>query len=208
MNSSKGSVTFMNTQSPVASRPLQPTDEDLWRAVQVGDESAFEVLYRRHERTALRVARRVCGAAAEDAVQAAFVSIWRSRASFRHSKGSVRGWLLTVVRRRAIDVLRESSRRTERSVDESLLELEDPRRTEILVADLETRRAVRSAVAGLPAAQRQVLELAYFEDYSQSEIARLLDVPLGTIKGRTRLALQKLPCKLDVHRPELALAPA
>jgi len=193
-------ITQGRTLIPAAHR----TDEDLWSDVQDGDESAFEVLYRRHERAALDLARRVCGRDAEDAVQAAFVSVWRSRAFFREARGSVRGWLLTAVRHRAIDVLRQTSQRVELSADDWLGRLEDPVRTDVLAADRELQRVVRSAVADLPAPQRRVLELAYFEEHSQSEIASLLEVPLGTIKGRTRLALQKLPTRLDAHRPELS----
>jgi len=185
------------------------TDEDLWRAIARGDEGAFEALYRRYEAAALRIAGRICGpAVAEDAVQAAFFSVWRSRASFDPALGSVRSWVLTVVRNRSIDILRERRRSVQDVPEAHLPEAADARLTENEILTREAGAEVRSAVAALPAAQRRVVELAYFGEYTQSEIASQLEVPLGTVKGRTRLALEKLPNRLAAYRGPAASAGA
>lgn len=177
------------------------SDEALWDAAQSGQQAAFEQLYRRHEAIARRVAARICGRdAAEDAVQAAFLSLWRNRAAFHPSRGSLRNWILGAVRNRAIDVLRDQRRRRpEQTVEEDHPEPPDTRLTDVEVATRETGTAVRDAVAELPLPQRQVIELAYFGEYSQAEIASTLRIPLGTVKGRTRLAFEKLPGRLEAH---------
>ena len=198
----------MQTASEQVSPRLPRSDEALWAAGQSGEEGAFEQLYRRYETLSLRVAARVCGPdAAEDAVQAAFLSLWRSRSSFHPSRGSLRSWILTAVRHRAIDAVRERSRRPVVPIDtEHQPEPSNGRPPEIEVAARETGVAVREAVAELPPAQRQVIELAYFGEYSQAEIAEALRVPLGTVKGRTRLAFQKLPQRLGAHRQDAVAA--
>lgn len=180
---------------------LRLTDEDLWAATLEGEELAFEQLYRRYEATARRVASRICGPdAAEDSVQAAFLSVWRGRSTFNPSVGSLRSWILMVVRNRAIDALRERRRPFHQVAEQHDSEQADPRLTDVEVAIRETGAAVREAVAELPPAQRQVIELAYFGEYSHTEIASALRVPLGTVKGRTRLAFEKLPGQLGAHR--------
>ncbi len=193
------------TSAKSSTRPgprLVSSDEALWASVQGGEHGAFDELYRRHERSALRVAGRICGpGAAEDAVQAAFLAVWRSRSGFDPSLGSFRSWVLTAVRNRAIDVVREQRRRRVHQASEGgFPELADPRLTDSEFATRETGAAVRKAVAGLPAEQRRVIELAYFGEFSHTEIASQLRIPLGTVKGRTRLALKKLPGSLAAHR--------
>lgn len=198
----------VRTAPAPAARRVRRSDEALWAASQNGEEDAFEQLYRRYESLSLRVAARVCGPdAAEDAVQAAFLSLWRSRASFHPSRGSLRSWILTGVRHRAIDALRERSRRPAGQIDpEHQPEPSTARPPDVEVAARETGVAVREAVAELPPAQRKVIELAYFGEYSQAEIAEELRVPLGTVKGRTRLAFQKLPQRLGAHRQDAVAA--
>ena len=197
----------MQTLIRSADPRLRLTDEDLWAATQEGEELAFEQLYRRYEATALRVASRICGPdAAEDSVQAAFLSMWRGRSTFNPSVGSLRSWILTVVRNRAIDALREARRPFHQVAEQHDSEQADPRLTDVEVAIRETGAAVREAVAELPPAQRQVIELAYFAEYSHTEIASALRVPLGTVKGRTRLAFEKLPGQLGAHRRDALAA--
>ncbi len=133
-------------------------------------------------------------------MQAAFFSVWRSRAAFDPALGSVRSWVLTVVRNRSIDILRERRRSIQDVPDVHLPEAADARLTENEILAREAGAEVRSAVAALPAAQRRVVELAYFGEYTQTEIASQLEVPLGTVKGRTRLALEKLPHRLAAYR--------
>jgi len=131
---------------------------------------------------------------AEDAVQDAFMNVWNRAATFDAERGSMRAWLLTSVRNRCIDYLRgrgahERDERELRSEAAYSVSPSDPWREVALSLE---RAAVRDAMASLPAEQRQVVELAYFGGYSQTEIADMTRVPLGTVKGRTRLALEKM----------------
>ena len=135
---------------------------------------------------------------AEDAVQEAFLNVWNRAASFDAERGSLRAWLLTSVRNRSIDYLRgrgaherEETPLQERELSRDLAYAtsSDPWR-EVAVS-LE-RSAVRDAIASLPNDQRQVIELAYFGGYTHAEIAGMTRVPLGTVKGRMRLGLEKL----------------
>jgi RNA polymerase sigma factor (sigma-70 family) len=178
--------------SAASTAQTSPSDEDLWSAAQAGDAAAFERFFVRHRPLALHIARQICGEAAEDAVQAAFLSVWRARASYSVEKGSVRNWLMTTVRNRAIDVVRSHKARREVPAGEHLPDIEDPVLTEEIALRRATSRVLRTAMAQLPDRQRQVLELGYIEELSQSEIARALGLPLGTVKGRSRLALQRL----------------
>ena len=172
------------------------TDADLARALASGEAPALEELYNRYGTLAYSVAMRVLGDAgrAEDAVQDAFLGLWRNAARFDSSRGSLRTWLLTVVRNRAIDQLRGrgAHERTERELDPELTAGgpgSDPWE-EVAVA-LE-REAVRQALETLPGDQRRVVEMAYFGGYTQREIAEVVHVPVSTVKGRMRLALEKL----------------
>lgn len=176
-------------------------DEELMVLVQGGDSEALEVLYERHGGPAYSLAHRVMGErqAAEDVTQEAFLSIWRTSASYDPLRGSVRSWLLQIVRNRAIDALRRSSARGGRLDfdDEGLLEAqESPERTEAEVSRRERAEHVRGALRDLPRDQAQVLALAYYAGFTHSEIAELLDMPLGTVKGRMRLGLQKIRANL------------
>ena len=183
------------------------TDEELMDRAKDGDDRAFDELYRRVRPGALAVASQICGrAAAEDAVQSAFLSAWTAIGRFRPELGSARSWMLSIARNRAIDVLREQRRRG--PVAELEFEPEDPERTEALVAQAEMSRDVRRALLNLPADQREVLELAYYSELSQAEIATTLRVPLGTVKGRARLGLRKLPGELSMYSGSGALAAA
>lgn len=154
------------------------------------------MLYDRYAALAYGVAMRVLGdpARAEDAVQDAFLNVWHRAATFDAERGSIRAWLLTSVRNRCIDYLRGRGSR-ERREQELSPDVDyapapsDPWREVSLSLE---RTAVRDAMASLPAEQRQVVELAYFGGYSQSEIAEMSRVPLGTVKGRMRLALEKM----------------
>ena len=132
---------------------------------------------------------------AEDAVQDAFMNVWNRAASFDAHRGSLRAWLLTSVRNRSIDYLRGRGgreRERERELNPEVahaLSPSDPWREVALSLE---RTAVRDAMASLPAEQRQVIELAYFGGYTHAEIADMIRVPLGTVKGRMRLALEKM----------------
>jgi RNA polymerase sigma-70 factor, ECF subfamily len=133
-------------------------------------------------------------ARAEDAVQDAFLNVWNRASSFDAARGSLRAWLLTTVRNRCIDYLRGrgSHERREEELEPDAGDAQsrsDPWREVALSLE---RGAVRDAMASLPSEQRQVVEMAYFGGYSHSEIADMTGVPLGTVKGRMRLALEKM----------------
>jgi len=195
----------MNRLSTTTFRDI--TDEELLGRAREGDGRAFDEVYRRVRPGALAVATQICGrAAAEDAVQSAFLSAWTAVGRYRPERGSARSWLLSIARNRAIDVLREQRRRG--PVTELEFEPEDPERTEALVARAEMNRNVRRALLSLPADQREVLELAYYSELSQAEIASTLHVPLGTVKGRARLGLRKLPGELSMYSGPGTLAAA
>jgi RNA polymerase sigma-70 factor (ECF subfamily) len=176
--------------------PRMLADEDLMQLVREGDAEAFEVIYERHSTAAFSLAYRMTGrrGAAEDVVQEAFLSLWRSGARYDRTRGSVRTWVLGIVHHRAIDALRRSmvhDRR--RASDEGIEErFEAGERTDVEAARRQEAAEVRTALAELPDDQGKAIELAYFGGFSHSEIAAMLDMPIGTVKGRIRLGLTKL----------------
>jgi RNA polymerase sigma-70 factor, ECF subfamily len=171
-------------------------DEEVMQLVQKGDPRAFELLYDRHGGASFSLAYRMVGkqAAAEDVVQEAFLSIWRSRLRYDKTRGSVRTWVLGIVHNRAVDGLRRSTvqDRGRETLDVVEERHEARERTDVEVARREEARSVRGALNTLPDEQRQTIELAYFGGFTQNEIAKLLEEPLGTVKGRMRLGLEKM----------------
>jgi RNA polymerase sigma-70 factor, ECF subfamily len=182
-------------------------DEDLMGLVDAKDPNAFEVFYDRHGGAVYSLAHRIVGdpGMAEDVTQEAFLSMWRSKARFDPARGSVRSWALGIVRNRAIDALRRSSRPAPKldSDDEAVLESQAAaEHTEVEAIRRETSGRLREALGLLPRDQSQVIELAYFGGFSHSEIAEMLGAPLGTIKGRMRLGLEKIRTTLAEGMPE------
>ena len=170
-------------------------DEELISLVGQSDAEAFATLYDRHSRPAYSLAYRMMGErqAAEDLAQDAFLKVWRSATSYRADRASVRTWLLSIVHNRGIDQLRSlgSRRRTQEKIETSAP------RSQPSEAFAESwrnsqREQVREALSTLPQEQLKTLELAYFSGYTHVEIAEILDLPLGTVKGRMRLGLKKL----------------
>jgi RNA polymerase sigma-70 factor (ECF subfamily) len=184
--------------SPSELRDL--ADEDLMQLVRRGEAHAFEVVYERHSSAAFSLAYRMCGtrAAAEDVVQEAFLSLWRSGARYDRARGSVRTWVLGIVHNRAIDSLRRSVvHDRKRASDEGIEERFEAReRTDVEVARLDEAAEIRQALTTLPTEQSRVIELAYFGGFTQSEIADMIDTPIGTVKGRMRLGLEKMRAQL------------
>ncbi len=164
--------------------------------VRDGEPRAFEVVFDRHSAAAFSLAYRMCGrrAMAEDVVQDAFLSLWRSGARYDRRRGSVRNWVLGVVHNRAIDAFRRGVVRDSRNVsDEGLAErLPAAEQTDLEVARRDEAQHVRGALEELPAEQRQVIELAYFGGFTHTQIADMLKLPPGTVKGRMRLGLTKM----------------
>jgi len=172
-------------------------DEELMPLIGEKDAGAFEVFYDRHGAAAYSLSYRIVGerAAAEDVTQEAFISIWRSGARFDRARGSVRSWMLSIVRNRAIDALRSRAGKAPKLSfdDDAILEQRPAEElTEEEAMRRETAGELRGALGELPGEQSKVIELAYFGGFSQSEIARMLGVPLGTVKGRMRLGLEKI----------------
>jgi RNA polymerase sigma-70 factor, ECF subfamily len=161
-----------------------------------GEAQAFEVIFDRHANAAFSLAYRMCGrrGMAEDVVQDAFLSLWRSGARYDRARGSVRSWVLGVVHNRAIDAFRRDVVHTGRDVsDEGAAErMPAPQSTEGEVHRRDEARQIRGALEELPSDQRQVIELAYFGGFTHSQIATMLELPAGTVKGRMRLGLTKL----------------
>jgi len=161
------------------------------------DADAFELVYDRHGGAAFSLAYRIVGdrGGAEDVTQEAFLSLWRSGAKYDRTRGSVRTWLLGVVRNRAIHALRREATRAP-TVDLDLERLPDrgptAELTDTEALRQEAAREVRGALEVLPADQLKVIELAYFGGLTHSEIAEALGMPLGTVKGRMRLAMEKI----------------
>jgi RNA polymerase sigma-70 factor (ECF subfamily) len=174
---------------------LDWTDEQLIVQVKNGHQWALGVIYDRYGKRAYSLAYRMMRDAhsSEDVVQEAFLNVWRMAGSFANRRGSVQTWLLSVVHHKAVDALRRRRGQVPREVS---LGLEVP---PLQGADLWTevandldREALDRALAQLPDEQRETIEMAYFEGYTQVEIAELILVPLGTVKGRVRLGMQKL----------------
>ena len=170
-------------------------DEDLISFVESADAEAFATLYDRHSRAAFSLAYRMMGErqASEDLTQDAFLKVWRGASSYRAERGSVRTWILSIVHNRGIDQLRShaSRRRTQDRIEASAP------RSQPSEAFAETLRnsqrdQLREALNTLPPEQLKILELAYFSGYTHVEIAELLRLPLGTVKGRMRLGLKKI----------------
>lgn len=181
-------------------------DTTLIREVAAGRPAALSALYDRYSRLVYSLAFRAVGdaGAAEEITQDVFVSIWDRAASYRPEQAKVSTWLGSIARHRAIDVLRRRGVRPEgHSLDweaaagDALPRIDGPERA---VEEHLERQRVRAAVASLPEEQRRALSLAYFDGLSHSEIAAALREPLGTVKTRIRLAMQKLRQLLEDER--------
>ena len=170
-------------------------DEDLISLTAGRDTQALAALYDRHGRVAYSLAYRMMGErqAAEDLVQEAFLKVWRAAGSYRVERASVRTWILSIVHNRGIDMLRStaSRRRTQERV-EAQTPASQPSEAFGETWRNSQREHVREGLRELPPEQLKVLELAYFSGYTHTEIAELLDLPLGTVNGRMRLGLKKM----------------
>ncbi len=176
------------------------SDEDLLELVaERRDQAAFDEFYGRYSRSVYTLVVRVIGdrASSEDVVQRAFINVWRAAAGYRRERGPVTGWLYAISRNAAFDALRsrEASSRWE------MPDLPDdgPGPDERASAAEEAFR-VHAAVDRLPRREREVIELAYFDGLSQSEVAARLGAPLGTVKTRTRRALARLADRLAAEQ--------
>ena len=182
-------------------------DEDLMSLIETGDAQAFEALYDRHSRAAYRMAYRIMGKpqATEDLVQEAFLKVWRAAGSYRVHRGSARTWVLSIVHNLGIDQLRSlASRRRVQDITQARAPTSQPSEAFAETWRNSQSEQVREALRVLPQEQLKVIELAYFSGYTQKEIAELLKVPLGTVKGRARMGLKKMREYLDSQGMALA----
>jgi RNA polymerase sigma factor (sigma-70 family) len=177
-------------------------DRDLMVRIRSGDQEAFRSLFRRYAPTAMALARRVLrrGHLAEETVQEAFLTVWKNPERFDAARGSVRSWLMSAVHHRAVDLVRREEaqqRRSQEAGADRTVDTGDPGVSVVEeVGLMQARVEVRRALEGLPADQRRVVELMYFDGYTQSRIAELLDLPLGTVKSRTLLGMRRLRAAL------------
>lgn len=176
------------------------SDEALVALVARGDEDALAELYDRVSRIAYGLALRVLRDErhAEDAVQEAFLQVWRSAATFTAERAKASTWILTLVHRRAVDLVRREERRqADPLTDDTAAATQAPEQTEEAAWLRFERERVQTALKQLPDVQREALELAYYGGFSQSELADRLGVPLGTIKSRMFAGLARLRELLD-----------
>ncbi len=176
-------------------------DEELMRLAAQTDADAFEVVFDRHIDAAFALAHRICGgrAAADDACQEAFMAAWRSAGRYDARVGSVRSWLLAITHNKAIDHLRRMTRHRDRQVSDDTAAERVPASSDTqgdALASAEREETV-ALLRELPDDQRKVIELSFYSGYSHNEIAELLDLPLGTVKGRMRAGLEKLRIHLQ-----------
>jgi RNA polymerase sigma-70 factor (ECF subfamily) len=186
------------TWSAVVIDLTEAHDRELIERVRRRDEEAFRSLFARYAPVAKALAQRVVRQAhlAEEIVQEAFLAVWRNPGGYDGERGSVRSWLMGTVHHRAVDLVRREEahrRRAEHAVVDVREEQADHADDVAVELDRSQERAlVRDALAGLPAEQRQVIELMYFSGLSQSQIAERTGLPLGTVKSRTLLGMRRL----------------
>ena len=170
----------------------EPSDEQVLEAVGRGDDDALGVLYDRFGRLAFRLAFRIVRdrALAEDAVQEAFLAVWRSADAYKRERAKPSTWILTVVHRRAVDIVRREQSRRGEPLKVAPEPSAGPADEDAVLRD--RRAAVQAALTELPGEQRQALELAYYGGLTQSELAERLGVPLGTVKSRMFAGLGRL----------------
>jgi RNA polymerase sigma-70 factor (ECF subfamily) len=180
------------------------SDEALVALVARGDEAALGELYDRVGRIAYGLAVRVLrdDRLAEDAVQEGFLAVWRSAAGFRAERAKASTWILTLVHRRAVDLVRREERRRTEPLGDDAAGGEVVEGTEEAAWLRFERERVQAALGQLPDVQREALELAYYGGFSQSELAERLGVPLGTIKSRMFAGLARLRELLDESAEE------
>jgi RNA polymerase sigma-70 factor (ECF subfamily) len=181
-------------------------DLELHRRLSAGDREAFDEIYRRYAPSAYGLAYRLTGQQilAQDVVHDAFLALWRAPEAFDPARGMFRTFFLSLVHHRAVDTIRREERlrkRSERAANLEPLTGEDVAEDVVDEAFLGVRRReVRQALTTLPPEQRQVLEMAYFQGYTQAMIAAELGIPIGTVKTRTLAAMRKL--RLALYRED------
>ncbi len=172
--------------------PRRAADAEDVSAAARGDQAALGRLYDRYSRLVFGLALRITEdrGSAEEVTQDVFLQFWRRAADFDPQRGDLRSWLLTITRNRAIDRLRSRQQRS----SQAWVPLDDTAllRSEPIPYSLDTAERIAKVLAALPEPQRRVIEMAYYQGFTQSEIAARLNQPLGTVKTWTRSALKTL----------------
>ena len=183
-------------------RPVSTVEDDdrlVLARIANGELNALEALYDRYRTMAFSIALRVTGDAslAEDVLQEAFLGAWRHAGRYAEGRGSVKTWLLAIVHHRAVDAVRREEahrRRADSAASEIRDETSADHADDVVeaIGRPEERRVVRAALDELPAEQRDVLELMYFDGLTQTQVATKTGLPLGTVKSRTLLGMRRL----------------
>ncbi|HVA91386.1 MAG TPA: sigma-70 family RNA polymerase sigma factor [Chloroflexota bacterium] len=193
---------YVRTTAVTGTVGEEQSDEDLVARLRERDAGAFAALYDRYSRMAFGLAYRMLNdpTAAEDVAQEAFLSVWRQAETFHPERSAARTWILSIVHHRAVDRLRRGA--TTQEVSDASLEYAPDRVDESIdveheVSALMEANEIHRALGLLPLEQRRAIEMAYFGGLSHSEIAGKLRIPVGTVKGRLRIGLQKMRVLLD-----------
>ena len=183
-------------------RHPDPGEDRLLARFRAGDESAFAAVFDGWSGAVFRLAAGILGedTEAEDVVEETFWQAWRTRETFDPRRGTLTAWLMTIARSRALDRRRATGRRRETVMDPPALAAVPAAQPRDAAEVEEVSRLVRAALDDLGVEQREVIQLAYFEGLSQSEIAERTAQPLGTVKTRVRLAMEKLRDRLGMLR--------
>ncbi|WP_282690070.1 MULTISPECIES: sigma-70 family RNA polymerase sigma factor [unclassified Streptomyces] len=177
---------------------MRKTDEDIAKGFALGDESCLAAAYRRWGSLVYTVASRALGDTeeAKDVAQQVFIGAWRGRAGFEPSKGTLQAWLMGITRYKIADALEQRSRRIRRLEAAAATAVEIPRFDDAVPQVIVDQLLVRDCLADLTPAQRRVLELAFFDDLTQIQIAERTGWPLGTVKTHVRRGLVALKRRL------------
>lgn len=180
-------------------------DETLIRFIVKGQVEALGEMYDRYGRLVYSLALYMVGneGTAEEITQDTFMRVWEKAKTYRPNRARVKTWIVSIARYRAIDELRRQEIRPETtslSLEDLPLEIADENKVEEDTQDRLLRQQTRAAISELPLEQKQVIALAYFQGYSQSEISKILNIPLGTVKTRVRLAMVKIRTNLSIFK--------
>ncbi|MFC4322542.1 RNA polymerase sigma factor [Litchfieldia salsa] len=179
---------------------MSEKDVELYHRIQQGDKHALELLYDRYEKLLYSFSFKLTGQRelSEEVVQEVFIKIWTKKGIYNEHKGKFSSWILTVARNTGIDMIRKKKEVTYSIEERDSISSHEPL-TEDLVEWKEEGARIRDAISSLAKEQREIVDLLYFKGLSQQKIADACQLPLGTVKGRVRLALQHLKKRLTIH---------
>lgn len=181
------------------------SDADLMEQVGRGERQALSILYDRYARLVFSIAYHLVSdqAIAEEITMEVFLRVWEKASTYKRDRAKASTWMTSITRNMALDWLRKQKVRKQTSLDSDVAQLFQQSSGQHTERDVERsikQEAVRAALYSLPVEQLQVIELAYYKGYAQQEIAEILQIPVGTVKSRTRLAMEKLRQVLGEYR--------